>query len=133
MLLSILLLTQAPSSGLTLHHSHGPNYTRTSIESACGNHVVRIEYRNDLRTRGQVILVRINDRDVMGAARGLQDRAANRSIATIEIMNCGFDEQEPIISAVMQLSPVESQRERLPPRVYFRLRRQGSSWLVSWD
>jgi hypothetical protein len=114
-------------------HSRGTDYVQTNIEAACGDRILRIQYRNENARRGQVTFVNVNNRDVFGAAFGLQNRAANRAIVGIEIMNCGWNERDPEIRGVMALSELESRRDNLPPRVYFRVRQVDGSWRISWD
>lgn len=132
---ALLLAVQAGSAEIVTQHVNGVAYTRTDIESACGVHVIQIRYRNDWPQgiRGRVNFVRIDNVDIVGAASGLEERAANRTISGIEIMNCGFDERDPVISAVMRLARLESQYEGLSPNVYFRLTRAAGSWQISWE
>ena len=131
----LLLVAQVDSGGLVTRHVNGVAYTRTDVESACGAHVIQIRYRNDWPRgiRGQVNFVRVDNADVAGAAAGLQSRAANRTVERIGVMNCGFDERNPVIMGVMVLSRAASQRENLPSSIYFYLRREGSSWQISWS
>ncbi len=130
---AVCLLLSAQSSGIVTAHSRSPDYAQTDIATACGDYVVRIQFRNTNGQRGEVTFVSINDRNVSGAASGLRGRAANRYIERIGIMNCGFDPEDPVIMGVMELSAHASRRLGLQPSVYFRLRREGGSWRISWD
>lgn len=132
----LLIVASVLSPGeIVSGHARGVSYTRTDIESACGAHVIRIQYRNDWPRgiRGRVGYVRIDDRDIGGAAAGLEERAANRTISKVEIINCGRDERNPLIFGVMRLAEAESRQRGLPQNVYFRIRREDGDWRMVWE
>jgi len=135
MLLMALLAAQAGSGEVVLRHSLGPNYTNVEVESACGSHIVRFHFRNESvrEPRGRIASVRIDNEEVPGAVAQLQARVAGRFIDRVGIMNCGFDERNPVVMGAMEFSALESQRERLPSRVFFRLRRDGGAWRMVLD
>lgn len=135
MFLNFLLVLQVASGEIVLRESNGVSYEKTDIESGCGTRQIRIQYRNDWPrgVRGQVIFVRIDDQEVAGAAAGLQERAANRTISDIDIMNCGDDDENPTFQGVMELARLESGQRGMSPTVFFRIRRAAGTWQVYWE
>ena len=135
MLWTLLAVMQISAVEIVTNHPRGVLYTRTDIESACGEHLIQMQFRNEWPRgiRGRVTFFKIDGRDVASAAADLQQRAANRSISTIEIMNCGVDERNPVFQGVMVLATLESEQRDLPPRAFFRIGRQDGIWRLSWD
>jgi hypothetical protein len=124
------LASQAGSGIVASRDPLDPAYSNIEIESACGDHVVRMRFRNVAigAPRGRVVSVSIDNEEVRGAATQLQARVADRFIDRMGIMNCGPDARNPIVTGNMVFSDMESQREGLPPRIFFRLRRDNGVW-----
>jgi hypothetical protein len=119
---------------IVLRHDISPGYNRTDYESPCGSAVFRVRFQNGPDRHGRVEHVTIDGRPVPGAAVWLQVRAAQRVIGSIHIMNCGLDQRRPVFSGRMELSPLESQRLKMSPTVYFSLRRQEQGeWQMVLD
>ena len=132
---AFLMLLQAASGEIVLRESNGVAYEKTDIEAGCGTSQIRIQYRNDWPRgeRGRVIFVRIDGQEVAGAAAGLQERAANRTITDIDIMNCGDDRENPTFQGVMELARLESRQRGMPPAIFFRIWRAGGTWQIFWE
>jgi hypothetical protein len=112
----------------------GPTYSRTDYESACGDQVFRVRFRNAPKEHGRVDHVLINGRPVPGAAETLDVRAARRTIDGIGIMRCGMDSKQPEFKGYMELSKAESQVASMRPLLLFRITRQGGEgWRLTID
>jgi len=135
MLWMLLFAAQAGGGEIVTGNVHGVSYTRTMVESACGQHVIHVQFRNEWPRglRGRVDSFRIDGSDVADGAASLQDRAANRTISQIEIMNCGSDRRDPEILGAMYLAGPESTQRGMPANAFFRLRKEAGAWRFSWE
>lgn len=110
-----------------------PKYHQTDYESACGETLFRVRFRNGPKERGRVDHLLIDGRPVRDAAETLQIRAARRAIGGIEIMNCGMDPKRPVLRGVMNLSELESRAAGMRASLFFRLTRRGRDWKMTLD
>lgn len=91
----------------------------------CGSSTVAVSYANSSRREGAVRSVRLNDREVPGAAEALIRRAAQRDIDQIEFLSCGIDGKPQAVTAVLRLDEAASTRRSMPPLVTFSIDRNG--------
>lgn len=131
----VAVSVNSAQADIATSHSVSVRYAQTDVESACGAHVIRIRYRNDWPSgrRGRVLFVQIDDRQVDGASQALESHAANRTVSKIEIMNCGYDADNPVFHAVMNLAPLESRQRGMPSDAYFRIGRVDGRWQLTLE
>lgn len=139
MLWTLFAITQG--GVFVTEHVRRPVYHDTVYESACGEHVFRIAYRNGsseakqgpaVRNRGLVETVTIGGRTVANAAYALQTLTAGRSIARVGIIHCGLN-PDIVFQGVLETSPVESKNYQLNPDIYFRIKLENKTWIMSLD
>jgi hypothetical protein len=98
-----------------------PKYHWTDYQSACGENVFRVRFRNGPEEGGRVDHFLIDGRPVPGAAETLQVRAARRFIDSIGIMHCGMDEANPTFLGSIHMDPALSRVFSLRDTLFFRL------------
>jgi len=133
MYLLALLLSQPPSDYIVTMHARGTAYTRVEFETACGVHVIEVQYRNRTRAdpMGEIEYFKIDGQPVVGALDELRWRAARRPIDRIGIRNCGLSEADPVIPGYMDLA--ETGTTVHPAYVPFQLHRVDGVWRISFD
>lgn len=123
------------------YHVHDTRYTRTSFEAACGEHVIKVVYRNGTRLNergrairdwGRVEQVAIDGRLVPGLAEDLENRVARRGISRVEIAHCGLDERKPLFQGLLETSSAQSTLLGASPNVFFRIEKVGGVWRTSF-
>jgi hypothetical protein len=129
-----LTMMAEPSGGtIASENTAIPRYHLYDFESACGNSMVRVRFRDEARQGTRVDHVLVDGDPVPGATKILDRFAVRRKIDRIEIMHCGMDPLRPIFRGVMKLSKPESQPSDKQNTIFFRLTRRGKGWQMSVD
>lgn len=118
---------------IVLEHSRYTDFIRVTYETACRGSRIEIVYRTNPRgdAISRIAKFTVDGRKVLGAADTLRIRAAGRSIDKMEIMNCGFDGPQPVITGSMTLASGWGPTAQFPRTTFFSLTPNGKRWRLS--